>query len=124
MERRCLSCGAALSGRQAKYCGRVCKNVFNNQVYQSYKAQQKRGRERKIKLIEIMGGACLRCGYAANYAAMELHHVEPEAKLFTLDLRSLSNRSWNVSLKEAQKCMLLCSNCHAEEHNPGCFFSL
>ena len=40
-------------------------------------------------------------------------------KEFQLDARSLSNRKIEPILKEVAKCILLCNNCHAEEHNPG-----
>jgi hypothetical protein len=39
-------------------------------------------------------------------------------KLFQLDIRSLANLQWAEILLEASKCRLLCSNCHAEHHNP------
>ncbi len=51
---------------------------------------------------------------------MEFHHVIPTNKCFNLDLRSLSNRRWEIVLVEAKKCRLLCSNCHKEVHNPDC----
>lgn len=117
---KCLNCGAALQGRQKKYCSRDCKNIVINQSHQSYQAQQARGRKRKLELISIKGEQCERCGYKKNYSALEFHHVDPSSKNFQLDLRSLSNRKWEVVLEEAQKCVLLCSNCHAEEHNPDC----
>ncbi|MGD8926750.1 MAG: hypothetical protein PVG20_07855, partial [Thioalkalispiraceae bacterium] len=66
------------------------------------------------------GNECELCGYAKNHAALEFHHTKPEEKIFQLDLRSLSNRRWELILEEAQKCQLLCSNCHAELHNPEC----
>jgi len=116
----CLSCGKELQGRQKKYCSRNCKNTFLNQQLQSYIAQQGRGRKRKLELIKLMGMKCERCGYDKNFAAMEFHHDDPTKKLFSLDLRSLSNRRWEVILEEVKKCRLLCSNCHAEEHNPEC----
>jgi len=119
----CLNCGTRLIGRQTKYCSRACKNTFLNQQLQSYQAQQDRGRSRKLELIKIMGGECERCGYGKNYAALEFHHVEPNKKEFQLDLRCLSNRKWEVILLEADKCRLLCSNCHAEEHNPDCYMN-
>ena len=119
----CLNCGKRLIGRQTKYCSRACKNTFLNQQLQSYQAQQDRGRSRKLELIKIMGGKCEKCGYGKNYAALEFHHVEPNKKEFQLDLRCLSNRKWEVILLEADKCRLLCSNCHAEEHNPDCYMN-
>ena len=118
----CVACGNKLTGLQKKYCSRQCKNNVLNQSHQSYLCQQKRGRNRKLQLIEIMGQQCIRCGYDKNYAALELHHKNPKKKKFQLDLRSLSNRKWEYILEEAKKCELLCSNCHAEEHNPDCSF--
>jgi hypothetical protein len=112
-----------LKGRQRKFCSRKCKNDFNNRYNQSYKAQQLRGRRRKLQLIELAGGKCVRCGYDSNFAAMGFHHIDPKAKKFSLDLRSLSNRRWEYVLQEAKKCILMCSNCHAEEHNPGSFLT-
>jgi len=117
---KCLNCGKKLFGRQKKYCSRDCKNKDYNQNYQSYLAQQKRGRERKLELIRLMGNCCETCGYANNYAALEFHHNKPQEKSFQLDLRSLSNRRWEAVLDEVKKCRLLCSNCHAELHNPEC----
>ncbi len=55
-----------------------------------------------------------------NHAALEFHHARPGTKSFQLDLRSLSNRSWERVLEESVKCILVCGNCHAEVHNPGC----
>ena len=120
MNKVCLQCNKALTGRQSKYCSRQCKNIYLNQSLQSYEAQQVRGRRRKLKLIKLYGNKCGVCGYDKNYAALEFHHKVPAEKSFQLDLRSLSNRSWEVILEEANKCLLLCSNCHAEHHNPDC----
>ena len=116
----CVQCGKALNGRQRRYCSRQCKNSYSNQTCQSYQSQQSRGRSRKVELIKYKGSECESCGYKKNFAALEFHHVDPKTKLFQLDLRSSSNRRWEVVLKEADKCRLLCSNCHAELHNPDC----
>lgn len=115
----CTVCGKVLRGRQSKYCSRRCKNADTNCRHQSYLAQQKRGHERKERLVSIKGGECQRCGYRKNLAALEFHHVTADEKEFQLDLRSLSNRSWPRILREARKCILVCSNCHRELHNPG-----
>lgn len=74
--------------------------------------------DRKITLIEQHGGCCTRCGYRRNHAALALHHVDPKVKGFELDLRTLSNRSPAAIASESAKCILLCANCHAEEHFP------
>ena len=117
----CTVCNKALKGRQRKFCSRKCKNKSGNISFQSYLAQQKRGRQRKLDLIKLFQGGCGKCGYKKNYAALEFHHVNPDEKAFQLDLRSLSNRNLGVILEEVKKCILLCSNCHAELHNPECY---
>ena len=114
----CVECGRLLKGRQRKYCSRRCKNASTNVRHQNYRAQQRRGLNRKVRLLRTMGGECQICGYSRNLAALEFHHSDPSKKHFQLDLRSLSNRAWSQIEEEARKCALVCSNCHAEIHNP------
>jgi len=109
----CIVCGAPLQGRQKKYCSPLCKN----KTLQSYPAQKKRGLARKLELVEAFGGRCSVCGYDRNLAALTFHHIGFD-KDFKLDMRSLSNRTLEVVLTEAKKCILVCQNCHAELHNP------
>lgn len=111
---------AAAGGQAAEILRQILQESFTNYHHQSYLAQQRRGRATKMQLIEMMGGRCSNCGYATNHAALEFHHVDPTRKEFPLDLRSLSNRAWPQIESEARKCLLLCSNCHAESHNPDC----
>ena len=63
-----------------------------------------------------MGGKCCRCGYNKCEAALELHHVDPTTKDAdtTKNLRLISDEV-RVN-EELDKCILLCSNCHREEH--------
>lgn len=56
------------------------------------------------------------CAYNKNYSALQFHHLKD--KLFNLDSRNIGNRSMESLLLELDKCVLLCANCHAEEHNP------
>ena len=114
---KCLSCNQELVGRQSKYCCSECKGKASNNVHQVYKAQQKRGIERKIKLVEMFGGKCKCCSYDRNYAALSFHHKNPETKSFSLDLRNLSNKKWELLIQESEKCELLCMNCHMELHH-------
>jgi hypothetical protein len=115
----CATCGKPLGGRQRRFCSRLCKNKFGNSRHQNYLAQQLRGLNRKKRFVAIAGGGCVRCGYRRNLAALTWHHVDPSTKLFNLDVRALSNRSEREILAELEKCILLCANCHAEEHFPG-----
>jgi len=86
----------------------------------TYQYQKNRGLKRKIELINSMGGCCKSCGYKNNLAALHFHHLNPKEKIFVLDVRNLTNRKWNYIIAEANKCEVLCANCHAEEHHPEC----
>ena len=71
-----------------------------------------------MSLVKLKGARCQKCGYDRNFAALEFHHMNAKEKAFSLDLRSLSNRSWHRIEAEAKNCILVCSNCHKEIHNP------
>lgn len=114
-EEFCLNCGKKLEGNQTMYCSKSCKT----KVLQYYETQKDRGVERKIYLIKQAGGCCCRCGYDQNLAALQFHHLNPLEKKFKLDARNLSNRTWRAVLAESEKCIVLCANCHFEEHNPS-----
>jgi len=116
---KCLICSQELIGRQTKYCSLQCKSTALNHAHQNYEMQQKRGVERKIKLVQMFGGKCKCCSYDKNYASLSFHHKNPKTKLFSLDLRNLSNKKWERLIEEAEKCELLCLNCHMELHHPS-----
>jgi hypothetical protein len=119
--KKCFTCEAQLNGRQRKFCSRKCHNRYGNTKHQNYNCQQKRGVERKIKLVKMFGGKCKECGYSKNYAALTFHHKDPSLKSFPLDLRNCSNTKWSTLLEESKKCELLCVRCHIELHNPNFF---
>lgn len=71
--------------------------------------QQKR---RKRIFVELKGGKCQKCGYNKCIGALEFHHVNKEEKEFNIN----RNLSLEQMENELQKCILLCANCHREEH--------
>lgn len=72
-------------------------------------------RKRRGELVAYKGGKCERCGYSAYIGALDFHHRDPEDKSFELQMNQC-RKPWEVLVKEADKCLLLCKNCHAEEH--------
>jgi transposase len=72
-------------------------------------------RRQKVKMILVQeaGGACRICGYRSNMRALHFHHVEPADKRLELNAKGVA-LSIKTLRAEAQKCVLLCSNCHAE----------
>jgi predicted HNH restriction endonuclease len=73
-------------------------------------------RRRKIKLqaIEYKGGKCQICGYSKYVGALDLHHTKG-IKKFTMGNDGYTH-SWSEIIKELDKCILICSNCHREVH--------
>lgn len=65
-----------------------------------------------IRLKERAGGRCVICGYDKNYAALDFHHIFPIEK--SCGVKASSEKG----VAEADKCVLLCRNCHADHHHP------
>lgn len=120
----CITCSTPLVGKQEKYCSRKCHNKQISNSLQTYENQQKRAVKRKLELISLKGGKCELCGYSKNMTVLCFHHIDPSMKSRKLDSRSLSNGKWEDILREAEKCSLLCSNCHLELHHPETSFVL
>lgn len=117
---QCVVCKKDLIGNQTKYCSKKCCLKESNNKNQNSKIQHERGMGRRLKLILTRGGKCQVCGYNKNYAALAFHHRNPEEKLFNIDLRKCSNSNWESLITEANKCDILCFNCHMEHHWPKC----
>lgn len=79
------------------------------------KAVAERRRKLKEMVIEYKGGKCKLCDYDRYAGAFDLHHLDPSQKEFGLSVRGLT-RSWEKIKAEADKCILLCANCHREIH--------
>jgi hypothetical protein len=107
---KCSKCGAINDFYQDQMHKKswMCKGCIK--LY-----NKERRRYLKLKCVKIKGGKCIKCGYDKNLAALEFHH-EDRNKDFQLS--NLASKSWDRIEKELQKCVLLCSNCHMEEHHP------
>lgn len=112
----CEICGKTFSvidrGWTRTYCYE-CSPTINESFTRSDNITAKR-RAIKKQLIKEAGGKCQKCGYDKCMRALEFHHLDPNEKDFGIS-RQL-NRSMNELRNEIKKCILLCSNCHAEEH--------
>ena len=70
-------------------------------------------RKKKEKLVERFGGKCVVCGYNKYAGALDFHHTNPREKSFAISVKGLSY-SWESVIREAEKCVLVCKNCHTE----------
>jgi len=75
--------------------------------------------DRKKQLVDRRGGQCARCGFKPQsdieYNALDFNHREPTTKSFNIS-HSFS-RKWETLLAEADKCDILCANCHRIEES-------
>jgi hypothetical protein len=87
-----------------RYRNRNAENVVNYR------------RNVKVRLIEYKGGKCFECGYdKIKYpSAFHFHHRDPTKKEVRIGGSTLA---YETLKKEAEKCDLLCANCHAETHD-------
>jgi cytochrome c553 len=63
-------------------------------------------------LVQDAGGACAVCGYHRAIFNLHFHHVDPGMKSFAMDMGL--GKSLAAYRQEAQKCVLVCANCHGE----------
>jgi transposase len=81
-------------------------------------AVSRRRRKMKEILVQEAGGACSACGYRESPRALHFHHVDPAEKSFELNAKGVA-LALDTLRAEARKCVLLCSNCHAEVEERG-----
>jgi transposase len=79
------------------------------------RAERVARRRRKVKqiLTADAGGRCCICGYNRCFGALEFHHIDPREKRLQLSSNGVA-LSLDALRAEARKCVLVCSNCHAE----------
>ena len=103
----CEDCGEADPNNFYPRQKQKCKKCHNQRTANDCK-------NKRIKAIELLGGCCQHCGYDKCSSALEFHHIDPTTK----DVNFGNMRRWSFSKikKELDNCILLCANCHREEH--------
>jgi len=81
---------------------------------QEHKSERRR---RKEALVKMLGGHCTKCGYHKSIGALSFHHKNLKNKCFDISNNGNLMQDWDLVQKEAQKCELLCLNCHSELHS-------
>lgn len=117
-QRVCKLCGSVYEiidkGWARKYCYKCSPSYKKNSSKQHANNINAKRNAIKLYLINRAGGKCVKCGYDKCQGALQFHHIDPTQKEFSIS-RDFSNDIEKLC-KEADKCILLCSNCHAEEH--------
>lgn len=95
------------------FCKR--RGYKSDKNFKGYAKIKQHRRNKKILAVLYLGGKCSCCGYNKSYSALDFHHINPEEKEFTIAKNT--SLSWKKMKAEIQKCILLCANCHREEHD-------
>jgi hypothetical protein len=120
--KHCRKCNTVITKDNTKKCYRniglneatiqldtICRKCHN--IQKNHRCERKIIRAKKFG-----GGKCVKCDYNKNFAALDFHHKEN--KVSNVSRLCLSDASWKRIQTEINKCILLCSNCHRELHNP------
>ena len=101
-------------------CILLCENCHrelhnNNPVAQSYQIQKQKLYDKRKQLLDILDCKCSKCGYSKNISALDFHHLQN--KKYNLSIREMASATPIEELvKEVDKCIILCANCHLIEH--------
>ena len=112
-----------MDNKNIRFCNKHGETEFYyNKKYNKYickKCNQLnvnlRKRKKKEELVAYKGGKCEICGYDKCIDALEFHHVDENSKDYNISF--YLSRSIDVLKKEADKCILVCANCHREIHH-------
>ena len=87
-----------------------------------YFAKQRRNPAKRIalkrKLVDLLGGKCIDCGYSAHLAALDFDHVNPKTKKHSIAKLLDTDIDYEVLMTEVYKCVIRCANCHRIRTHP------
>lgn len=97
----CVFCGSWLFGKRGSFCSGICKSSY----------------EKDMRLIYLeRRGECYICGFKTHPVILELHHIDPSNKKYG-PAEMISKRiPIQDAIKEFNKCIALCPNCHKLVH--------
>jgi len=148
----CFLCHKEFKGRKnRKYCDMRCaglskremvikRNIDNkkypdiaglsrSQIYlrmnpEYAKKYYKKENDKRLKVINHLGGKCIKCNYSKDTRALVLDHINSDGKQDRIRLGSRISRYYVNHLEEAKiKLQVLCANCNLiksfenKEHN-------
>jgi hypothetical protein len=112
--RECVLCGNEFLG----FTGDARVFCYDCSPRGATVAEAMKSKKRAMKhiLVEYKGGQCVECGYHQCEGALQFHHINGKDKNFTLTSLHPNEISMDDLRQEADKCELLCANCHIKKH--------
>lgn len=100
-----------------------CKSCFRNRLRKDYQNRKKYHLDRtanfrkaiRLEIDNIKSEqGCLVCGESES-SCLDFHHKDHKTKTATVS-KLVTHKSRAGALKEIEKCIVLCSNCHRKFH--------
>lgn len=94
-----------------------CHRIKQKETYAANKGHKRkvatdRVKSRKKRAVEMFGGKCQDCSGVFPQCVYDFHHVGGK----DMDPYVALTMSWDNAVKELEKCVLLCANCHRIRH--------
>lgn len=103
-------------GKLLNCSNNIVRYHLDPEVRKYYKIRRKINKRNSLTKIKMeFGGKCKKCGYSKCLDALCFHHIDPKNK--TNEVSKLVRKgNYASAYREAEKCILICANCHAELH--------
>jgi len=93
---------------------KIKRQLSVEQKLRNSRRNEKSRIKKKVWAIQYKGGKCQKCGYSKCIGALDFHHIDPSTKEAGWEqMRKMSKENM---IKELDKCILVCANCHREIH--------
>lgn len=106
----CPNCKKNVSGR--RFCSDDCRIAYWGKRDPERRQTRRKGYwQRKLKILEVLGGKCVRCGNS-DIRVLDLDHIDPDKK------NKPAHRNYPTPIrvalweKEMDNLQILCANCH------------
>lgn len=97
-----------------------CRECAQQQNAERYSVHATIIRARRIVIWQYLAPSCAICGFSTHASALDMHHLTSKdfliAELITAVTFTPGTRTIENLLREANKCVPLCSNCHRMLH--------
>lgn len=102
----------------SKVCSEKCYKVLHERflIRRRYQAECRRKAGVQALYEYKVSKGCSNCGYNKYGGSLDFHHRNPKEKLMRIEAKHWLSKSKAI-LAELKKCVLLCKNCHYEEHD-------
>jgi len=106
-----------IKSRECKECHKKIRNIYyqNNKEKEKQRTSIVKKKYRQWFKDLKMTFKCSKCS-EDHISCLDFHHIDPKEKEFNLSQALNRGIGKEKLLKEIEKCIILCANCHRKEH--------